>query len=75
MQPHFQSLLDRLQRLDQSAPDFPDQISKFLSSEEYRECVVNIQADDAATVALVTYLDKVRSRFSLLLPAHATIGY
>ena len=56
------SPLDRLQRLDRTAPDFPQQILTFLYSREYEDWVKRIRGADRAPVALGNYVDEVRCR-------------
>jgi len=56
--------LQQLHRLDSSSPEFHDQLCNVLYGEEYVKCVPNLEGDDS--VWLVDYLDKVRSRVTLL---------
>ena len=57
------SPLEQLRSLDQSSPDFQDQISNILVGKKFRDWVPTIQDD--SLVGLVDYLDKVRRCFSL----------
>ena len=49
--------MQQLPRLNKFSPDFHDQLSNVLSSEEYEQSVPNLQGNDL--VSLVDYLDKV----------------
>jgi len=53
-------VLQRLQNLDRSSPEFHDQLSNVLYGEEYDRCVPNLQDND--TMWLVDYLDEARCR-------------
>jgi len=59
-------VLQRLQSLDRSSPDFHDQFSNVLYGEEYMRYMSNLQHDDL--VWLVEYLDKVRKPITLSHP-------
>jgi len=61
-----QNTLRQLGLLDGSSPEFHDQLTDILDGEEYAQCVMDLQGGDLAR--LVDYLDKVRSRASLLRP-------
>lgn len=61
MPPH--SPLEQLRSLDESAPEFQDQISNILVGKKFRDWVPTIEDDSAE--GLVDYLDKVRHRFYL----------
>ena len=50
--------LERLLRLDDSSPEFHDQLSNILYGKRYQDWVKRIEGDDA--VRLVEYLDGVR---------------
>jgi hypothetical protein len=56
-------VLQRLDHLDRSSPDFHDQLCNVLYGEEYVQCVSNLQGNDL--VWLVDYLDRVRRRVAL----------
>jgi len=49
--------LQKLYHLDRSSPEFHIQLSKVLYSEEYQQCIPNLQRDDLAR--LIEYLDMV----------------
>ena len=51
-------VLQRLDRLDKSSPDFHDQLYSVLYGKEYVQCVPDLQPDDVSW--LVDYLDTVR---------------
>jgi tRNA (Thr-GGU) A37 N-methylase len=57
-------VLQQLDRLNKSSPDYPDQLCNIIYGEEYVQCVPNLEGDDL--VWLVEYLDKVRRRVALL---------
>ena len=59
-----QNLLQQLRDLDESSPEYHDQLSNMIYGEEYKRCVGGLQGDDL--VELVDYLDKVRCRVALL---------
>jgi hypothetical protein len=57
-------VLQQLDRLNGSLPEFHDQLYDLLYGEEYVQCVRNLQEDDL--VWLVNYLDRVRPRVAVL---------
>jgi hypothetical protein len=57
-------VLQRLDRLNKTSLDFPDQFCNIIYGEEYVQCAWNLEGDDL--VWLVEYLDKVRRRVALL---------
>ena len=57
-------VLQRLHRLDQSSPDFCDQLHKVLYEQEYALHEKIFEQDDLAW--LIDYLDEVRHEVSLL---------
>ena len=63
MSPPISPVLQQLDRLDGSSPDFHDLLSNVLYGEEYTQCARNLQNGDL--VWLVEYLDKVRRRVAL----------
>lgn len=52
------SILQQLGRLDQSSPDFPNQLDELLHGQEYERCTPDLQGDDLKW--LVDYFDEVR---------------
>lgn len=58
--------LHQLPRLDKSSPNFHNQLSKVLSSKEYKQTVPDLQ--DNHLELLVDYLDKVRCPILLSRP-------
>ena len=59
-------VLQQLDRLNRSSPDFHDQLSKVLYGEEYTQCARNLQ--NGELVWLVEYLDNVRRYVAFPLP-------
>jgi hypothetical protein len=57
-------VLQQLDRLDRSSPQFHDLLCNVLYGEEYTRCAPNLQGDDL--VWLVDYLDNVRRCVALL---------
>ena len=53
-----ESALQELYHLDASAPEFCDRLDNFLHSQEYNECVLDLDSVDLT--GLANYLDKVR---------------
>ena len=60
--PHS-TTLRQLRHLDESSPNFHDQLTSVLSGEKYEQSVPNLQNNDL--VFLVDYLDKVRRHVAL----------
>ena len=60
--PHS-TTLRQLRHLDESSPNFHDQLTSVLSGEEYEQSVPNLRNNDL--VFLVDYLDKVRRHVAL----------
>ena len=60
MPPPNPLVLQQLDRLDRSSPEFQDQLYTIFRGEEYSQCVRDLQGDDL--VWLVDYLDRVRRR-------------
>ena len=56
-------ILQQLDLLNRSSPDFHDQLSNVLYGEEYQQCMPNLQGEDL--VWLVDYLDMVRCHIAL----------
>jgi len=56
-------ILQELDRLDKSSPEFPDQLTSLLYKEGYKNCIPELQDEDV--VWLVEYLDKVRIPIAL----------
>lgn len=50
-------ILQRLDRLSKSSPQFPDRLTSILYEKGYKDCILNLQDGDAAW--LVEYLDNV----------------
>ena len=59
------SPLEQLLGLNSSLPEFNDQVSNILHSEEYRKRVKRISSDDA--VRIIDFLDRVRRYASFLV--------
>ena len=57
MLPPNSPVLQQLDRLDRSSPEFQDQLYTILRGEEYSQCARDLQGDDL--VWIVDYLDKV----------------
>ena len=57
-------VLQQLNRLNRTSPDFPDQFCNIIYGREYAQCAPNLEGDDL--VWLVEYLDGVRRRVALL---------
>ena len=55
--------LQQLHRLDQSSPDFPNQLYNALRAKEYVQCEQNLTGGDLTW--LIDYLDKVRRHVTL----------
>ena len=62
------SPLEQLCSLNQSSPEFQDQVSNILVGKEFKDWVPTIQDNDL--VGVVDYLDKVRRPLSGFFPAH-----
>ena len=50
-------ILQQLDRLDKSSPQFPDQLASFLHGKGYEDCLPKLQDQDV--VWLIDYLDNV----------------
>ena len=58
-------ILQRLDRLERSSPDFPDQLTNLLSGQEYGQHIFTDALREEGAAWLVEYLDNVRVSFSL----------
>lgn len=67
MAPPIHPVLRELQNLDQSSPDFHDNLNSTLHGAEYDECVPNLERDDS--VWFVDYLDKAIDKLDPSSPA------
>lgn len=56
-------VLQQLNRLDRSLPNFQDQLSNVLYGQEYKKSMPNLEDDDF--VWLVDYLSEVRRQITL----------
>ena len=64
-------ILQQLDHLDKSLPQFPDQLASFLYGKGYEGCIPKLQDQDA--VWLVEYLDNVRF-YITLYPSSAQLA-
>lgn len=59
------NVLQQLNQLKRSSPDFPNQLTNLLSREEYEHPTLLHKFYDEDRAWLIEYLDNVRVRFSL----------